>query len=393
MTASAGTGPTPPGGAGRVAGPASGPGMPAPASSSRCRRHASRAPPSAYRISTSARLPGGPDRLRATSTVLRWPTTSRPRRIQSDRWSSRRSPLASSTAAASDRPSDTGSRTTSSDPARRASAASRLSRSPTRAPATAGSRPSGRSRTSRSTVRPERSAAASASASPRSTGVSTTSHSRRTPRATASTGSNARARSSQAAIAPPACASATVRRAAVVLPDEAAPRRATVVARGSPPVPRIASRAANPVETTRPSSSAGEPGRAGPVTGAGGAGVNGPGATSGTGPASTSATRASAPSTMGPSSLPRRSTPVPQRAWSVASAWETSDVEAIGRPIIERLFYSSRARGRFQEGRPSGHRLRRDGPACTYPLSASVATPTASTPSPTHCVGCGRSPR
>ena len=108
----------------------------------------------------------------------------------------------------------TGSSTTSSVPARRASAASRRSRSATRVPATAGSRPSGRSRTSRSTVRPESSAPASDSASSRSTGVRTTSHSSRTPRATASTGSKVRARSSQATIAPPACASATVRSAA-----------------------------------------------------------------------------------------------------------------------------------------------------------------------------------
>ena len=95
-----------------------------------------------------------------------------------------------------------------------------------------------------------------ASASSRSTGVRTTSHSGRTPRATASTGSNARARSSHATIAPPAWASAAVRSATVVRPEDAAPRSATVASRGRPPGPRMASRAANPVETIRPSASA-----------------------------------------------------------------------------------------------------------------------------------------
>ena len=237
-----------------------------PASSPSRRRQASRAPPSAYRISRSVRRPGGPWRLRATVTALRWPTTSRPSRIQPVRSSSSRRPLASSTAAARARPSAFGSTTTSSVPARLASAASRPSRSPTRTPLTAGSRPSGRSTTRRSTVRAARSAAESARASSRSTGVSTTSHSGRTPRATASTGSKARARSSQATIAPVACASAATRSASVVLPDEASPRSATVADRGSPPVPRMASRAANPVGTTRSSSVAGRrhgPGRAG----------------------------------------------------------------------------------------------------------------------------------
>ena len=106
-----------------------------PASSSVRRRQASRAPPSAYRISRSVRRPGGPWRLRATVTALRWPTTSRPSRIQPVRSSSSRRPLASSTAAARARPSALGSTTTSSVPARLASAASRPSRSPTRAPA------------------------------------------------------------------------------------------------------------------------------------------------------------------------------------------------------------------------------------------------------------------
>jgi hypothetical protein len=314
------------------------------ASRSARRRHASRLPPSAYRISRSVRRPGGPWRLRATVTALRWPTTSRPSRIQPVRSSSSRRPLASSTAAARPRPSAFGSTTTSSVPARLASAASRPSRSPTRTPLTAGSRPSGRSTTRRSTVRAARSAAESARASSRSTGVSTTSHSGRIPRATASTGSKARARSSQATIAPVDWASAARRSARVVLPDEASPRSATVVVRGSPPVPRMASRAANPVGTTRPSASgigcAGRGVAAGAPAGSGtspGSGSASPGSRS-SGSSSGIGARARAPSTMSPRSPPRRGAAEPQRAWSVASVSETSDERAIGRPILEQMF-------------------------------------------------------
>ena len=294
-----------------------------------------------------ARRPGGPYRLRATSTALRCPTTSRPRRIQPERRSSRRRPLASSTAAARLRPRLEGSRTTRSVPARRASAASLPSRSPTRFPATAGSRPSGRSMTSRSTVRAVSSAPARASASSRSTGVRTTSHSRRTPRATASTASKARARSSHATIAPPACASAAVRSATVVLPEDADPRSVTVAARGNPPGPRMASSAANPVGTMWPSASmAGVPGRR--VTrGARGVGARGSGSAAGSGAPAGAVTgsgivigaRARAPSVASTRSPPRRGAAEPQRAWRAASASETSDAGAIGRPIIERLFY------------------------------------------------------
>jgi hypothetical protein len=223
-----------------------------PSSSASRVRQASRSPPSAYRISSSVRRPGGPWRFRATVTRLRWPTTSRPSRIQPVRASSSRSPLASLSAVASPAPSVLGWTSRSSVPARRASAERRPRRSPTRTPASPGSPPSGRSTTSRSTVRLTSSMAASARASSRSTGVSTTSHSRRTPRATASTGSNAWARSSQATIAPVACAPAAARSAMVVLPDEASPQSATVAGRGSPPRPSRASRAANPVGTTRP---------------------------------------------------------------------------------------------------------------------------------------------
>lgn len=157
-----------------------------------------------------------------------------------------------------------------------------------------------------------------------SAGVRTTSHSGLMPRATASTGSNALARSSHATIAPPACASAANRSATVVLPEEASPRSATVAERGRPPVPRTASSAANPVETTRPSRSA--------------AGVAGVATASPTGSSSGIGFRASAPSTIPASSLPRRGAAAPQRAWSVARASETSDVRVIGRPIIERMF-------------------------------------------------------
>jgi hypothetical protein len=313
-----------------------------PASSPSRRRQASRAPPSAYRISRSVRRPGGPWRLRATVTALRWPTTSRPSRIQPVRSSSSRRPLAPSTAAARARPSAFGSTTTSSVPARLASAASRPSRSPTRTPLTAGSRPSGRSTTRRSTVRAARSAAESARASSRSTGVSTTSHSGRTPRATASTGSKARARSSQATIAPVACASAATRSASVVLPDEASPRSATVADRGSPPVPRMASRAANPVGTTRSSSAPGVGAGRGEPVGASGTslGVGGPSDRSrSSGSSSGIGVRASAPSTARCRSLPpRRGAAAPQRAWSVASASETLDEGAIGRRILEQMF-------------------------------------------------------
>jgi len=315
-----------------------------PSSSSGRARQASRRPPSAYRISRVARRPGGPYRLRATSTALRCPMTSRPRRIQPERRNSRRRPLASSTAAARLRPRLAGSSTTRSVPARLARAASLPRRSPTRFPATAGSRPSGRSMTSRSTVRAASSAPARASASSRSTGVRTTSHSGRTPRATASTGSKARARSSHATIAPPACASAAVRSATVVLPEDAAPRSATVAARGSPPGPRMASSAANPVGTMRPSRScAGIPGRR-MTTGAWGVGARGSGASAGSGTRSgiVIGARARAPSVASTRSPPRRGAAGPQRAWRAASASEMSDAGAIGRPIIERLFYSSR---------------------------------------------------
>ena len=225
-------------------------------SSSR-RRQASRGPPSAYRIRRVARRPGGPARLRATTTSVRWPTTSRPSRIHDRRASSRRMPVASPTAAAKPRRASDSS-TTSVIPARRASAASRPSRSANLASVLLFPAPGaglgnrvGRSMTSRSTARPARSEPAMARPSSGSAGVSTTSHSGRIPRATASTGSSAEVRSSQATMAPAACASATSRSASVVRPLEASPRSDTPMPRGTPPGPRIASSSANPVEKIR----------------------------------------------------------------------------------------------------------------------------------------------
>lgn len=160
-----------------------------------------------------------------------------------------------------------GSSTTSVIPARRASAASRPSRSAnlasvpppmTRLPAPGppfgvarfGNRV-GRSMTSRSTVRPASSEPAIARPSSGSAGVRTTSHSGWIPRATASTGSSAAVRSSQATIEPAACASAASRSASVVRPLEASPRIDTPMPRGTPPGPRMASSSANPVEKIR----------------------------------------------------------------------------------------------------------------------------------------------
>jgi hypothetical protein len=136
----------------------------------------------------------------------------------------------------------------------------------------------------------------------------------------------------------------------VVLPDVASPRSATVAERGSPPVPRTASSAANPVETTRPSAS----GSGAAVRTDGGAerAIEGTTPTSASSDAGSGAI-ASAPLTSGATSPQRRGAAAPQRAWSVASAWETSDVRAIGRPIIERTFYSSRVRKAANRGRAS----------------------------------------
>ena len=172
-------------------------------------------------------------------------------------------PVASPTAPASgDRASAPGgSSTTTVIPARRASAASRPSRSMNARPVPTPDRPApapdrppsrlGRSMTSRSTARPASSEPAIDRPSSGSAGVTTTSHSGLIPRATTSTGSSAAARSSQATIAPSAWAAAASRRARVVRPLEASPRSATPMPLGTPPGPRMASRSGKPVEKTR----------------------------------------------------------------------------------------------------------------------------------------------
>ena len=224
---------------------------------------------------------------------------SRPSRIHDRRASSSRMPVAWSTAVARPPPRPGASSTSTRVSARRASAVSRWSRSPTRAGVSVRARrPPGRSRTSRSTDRPARSDPAIDSPSSRLSGVMTTSHSSRTPRATASTGSKLRDRSSQATTEPPAWASATVRSARVVRPLEPSPRMATLAEVGRPPAPRIASSAANPVRMIR------SPG-SGPMTGrdadpsSAGAGA-----------------RASAPRTRGAAA--------PHRAWRPVRAASTS---------------------------------------------------------------------
>ncbi len=227
----------------------------------------------------AVRRSGAPWWSFATRTSVCWPTTSRPRRTQPRRRSSSRSPAPSSRAARSDAGTPAGSRTRRSAPARRANAMRRPSWSagrggriggePPRRPAGAvflagvagfvasaagvagPSRAPARSRTRRSAARAWRSDPAIASPSSRESGTRTASHSRRTPRATASTGSRLRARSTQATRAPPAWASATVRRARVVAPLDPLPRRTTVPARGRPPTASSASSSGKPVEMRR----------------------------------------------------------------------------------------------------------------------------------------------
>jgi hypothetical protein len=232
---------------------------------------------------------------------------SRPRRIHDRRASSRRRLVNSATAPARPPVRPGGSSTTSSVSARRASAARRPSRSAmTAGLSVVARRPPGKSRTSRSTERPASSAPPIARPSFSVSGVMTTSHSRRTPRATASTGSKLRARSSQATMAPVAWASAASRRTRVVRPLEPSPRMATLAERGSPPGPRIASSAANPVRTTRPFGSAGS----GWTTG------------SDDGPGAGMDARARAPSVI-------RGAAAPQRAWRLATAAVTSAGRAV----------------------------------------------------------------
>jgi len=243
------------------------------------------------------RRSGAPWRSFATRTSVRWPTTSRPSRIQPARRSSSARFDPSASAARRGAGASVGSRTRRSAPVRRANTTRRASRSPggggrrlprvsrgahrsadpparPRAPdpaAAARPRAPSRSRTRTSTARAWRREPAIASASSIEPGTRTASHSRRTPRATASTGSRLRARSIQATSAPQAWASAAARRASVVAPLDPAPRRVTVPARGRPPAARSASSSVKPVGIDRSASRAGL--RAGsPCSGHAGAG-------------------------------------------------------------------------------------------------------------------------
>jgi hypothetical protein len=198
--------------------------------------------------------------------------------------------------------------------ARRANAARRRIRSATFAGVVPTGGRGGRSMTRTSTDRPARRTPAIDRPSSRVSGVRTTSQSRRTPRAAASTGSRARARSNQATIAPSAWASAATRRARVVAPDDGAPRRVTPALRGSPPGPRIASRAGKPVRTIRST----------PVLGSlAGEGASSDGSSGGS---AGNGTVASAPTTRGAAA--------PHRVWRDARAADTSGERlAIGRPV------------------------------------------------------------
>lgn len=233
--------------------------------------------------------------------------------------SSSRRPVAPSSAWRTPGETDGGSSTTSIVPARRASAARRSRRSATlggrRPRATDGAarradcravpgRSSGRSTRRRSIARPCTSVPAMASPSSIDPGVRTTSQSRSTPRATASTGSRLRARSSQATIEPLDCASAARRSASVVLPLVPSPRTATPAWRGRPPGPRMASSAAKPVGTIRPTSGPGA-----------GASTVARDPTTSPGPAAPAA-RTASPS--------RRGAAAPQRAWRDARAAVTA---------------------------------------------------------------------
>jgi hypothetical protein len=284
-----------------------------------------------------ARLPGGPNRLRATTASVCCPTTSRPSRIQARRVSSSRRPVASATAVVrpfgSPRPA--GSSRTRSTSDRRARAARRWSRSATFEDRSVRPRRPGRSRSRRSTERLVSRAPAIARPSSSVSGVTTTSHSSRTPRATASTGSNVRARSTQATTEPVAWASATVRSASVVRPLEPSPRSATPAFRGRPPGPRIASSSAKPVETTRSSGA-----RAGFVAGASAGFVAVAGAS------------ARAPS------VSRRGAAAPQRASRLARAADTSAGRLDTPSVSNKCSTSSTGlRGPLSRDRPDRHHL------------------------------------
>jgi hypothetical protein len=248
-------------------------------------------------------------------------------------------------------------------PARRASAATRPSRSANLTPVPAaafGPAPSrlGRSMTRRSTARPASSEPAMARPSSGSAGVSTTSHSGWIPRATASTGSSAAVRSSQATMAPAACASAARRSARVVRPLEASPRIDTPMPRGTPPGPRIASSSVKPVDSTRSRS----------------------GSRSCAGPAG-SGTVASAPTTSPANRSPANRSPAssgaaaPQRDRRVARAAFRSVEEAAMAPVSNICSNESRgARVGFPSNLQGAQRRQRE-PDRRHPPCKSVRTP------------------
>ncbi len=284
----------------------------------------------------AVRRSGAPWRSFATRTSVRCPTTSRPRRIQPVRRSSRARLDPSASAARSGPAISAGSRTRRRAPARRANATSRASRSarPGLRPCAFGrgrapgipdallprSRAPARSRTRTSTARAWRSEPAMASASSAVPGTRTASHSRRTPRATASTGSRLRGRSTHATSAPPAWASAIARRVRVVAPLVPAPRKATVPVLGRPPAARSPSSSAKPVGIAR---SVSRGASRGTVRGVGASPGRPPGSppwsgrSAGTAPASAgSGAAASAPKT----SVAGRGATDPQRARRLARA-------------------------------------------------------------------------
>jgi hypothetical protein len=120
-----------------------------------------------------------------------------------------------------------------------------------------------------------------------------------------------------------------------VQPDEASPRSATVPTRGIPPVPSRASRAANPVDTTRSSPSVTRSRGRGALDGMRSV-VAGSNASSESSGSPGTGTRASEPSTG--RSTPRRGAAAPQRDWSRNRVSETSDERVIGHPMIEHSF-------------------------------------------------------
>ena len=240
---------------------------------------------------------------------------SRPSRIHDRRASSRRRPVDSATAVARPPARPGGSRTTRSVSDRRASAASRPSRSAIRAGlSVAASRPPGRSRTSRSTERP-------ASSAPRD-GQALVERGRgdddeplepdaagdRLDRVEAARRGPARPRSS-----PGAWASAASRRTRVVRPLEPSPRMATLAERGQ---------AAGPEDRVERR----EPGVDDAVVGSGRARGRGLARVrTGARLAPIAGARASAPSVT-------RGAAAPQRAWRLATAAVTSGERvAIGR--------------------------------------------------------------